>query len=665
MCGFVGFIERDRARATELATAMADQIRHRGPDDSGVWEDLSLGVVLAHRRLSILDLSPAGHQPMRSASGRFVIAFNGEIYNHLELRTELDSLGETGWRGHSDTETLLMGFDVWGIESTLTRAVGMFAFAVVDRQSREITLARDRLGEKPLYYGWQGDAFLFGSELKALKRHPKWQGTIDTEALANYMRLSYVPTPMSIFEGIQKLPAACIATVKLDNRNQQTPIIKPYWSALNHRHNPELTDISSAEAEEKLNALLKTSIAGQLQADVPLGAFLSGGVDSSLVVALMQAQSTSKVKTFCIGFDDPRLDEAPFARAIAKHLGTDHTELYLSADDVIDTIPTIVDIYDEPLADSSQIPTYLVSKLAVKDVTVSLSGDGGDELFGGYNRYRWGESIWEKLKYVPAPLRPLLANALTAIPARQWDKVIGLFKSNPNDDSRDTATTPTTNPAYGDKLHKLAMMMNVKDRDGLYEKLISQQRESVSLVLADPKSGSGSHTSSWDRTLVQTSSQQSAIASFAEHAMLRDMLGYMSDDILAKLDRAAMAVSLETRAPLLDHRVVEFAVGLPMQHKRHQGQTKQLLRHLLYHHVPRKMIERPKQGFSVPLDAWLRGRLKDWAYDHINPTKIKVDGLLNAELIERRWQQHQSGGHNWQHWLWNVVMFQAWKERWM
>lgn len=659
MCGFVGFIEHDRARATELATAMADQIRHRGPDDSGVWEDLSLGVVLAHRRLSILDLSPAGHQPMHSASGRFVIAFNGEVYNHLELRSELVQGSEINWRGHSDTETLLAGFDVWGIEATLRRAVGMFALAVVDRQSRRMTLARDRLGEKPLYYGWQGDAFLFGSELKALKPHPKWQGKLDIEALTSYMRLSYVPTPMSIFEGIQKLPASCLATIQLDGPVGQRPSIQPYWSALDHRNNPDFKNISSADAEEKLKALLETSIAGQLQADVPVGAFLSGGVDSSLVVAMMQAQSSTKVKTFTIGFDDPRLDEAPFARVIAKHLGTDHTELYLSADNVIDTIPAMIDIYDEPLADSSQIPTYLVSKLAVNDVTVSLSGDGGDELFGGYNRYRWGESIWGKLKYVPASLRPLLANALTAIPAKQWDKAISLFQA------KAILTDNAPDPAYGDKLHKLAMMLNVKDRDGLYERLISQQRESESLVLANRQTGSRSQSSSWDRTLVQTSNQLSRISRFDEHAMLRDLLGYMSDDILAKLDRAAMAVSLETRAPLLDHRVVEFAVGLPMHHKRHQGQTKQLLRQLLYRYVPKEMIERPKQGFSVPLDVWLRGRLKDWAYDHINPTKINAEGLLNADLIERRWQQHQSGEHNWQHWLWNVVMFQVWKEKWL
>jgi asparagine synthase (glutamine-hydrolysing) len=598
---------------------------------------------------------------MHSASGRFVVAFNGEIYNHLELRAELEDIAGTHWRGHSDTETLLAGFDAWGIEATLRRAVGMFAFAVVDRQLRELTLARDRLGEKPLYYGWQGDAFLFGSELKALKPHPKWQGKLDTEALTSYMHLSYVPSPMAIFEGIHKLPAACMTSIKLNGQIGQPPSVKPYWSALDYRNNPELKDISSSAAEQELKIRLERSIAGQLQADVPVGAFLSGGIDSSLVVAMMQAQSTSKVKTFSIGFDDPRLDEAPFARAIASHLGTDHSELYVSADDVIDTIPAMVDIYDEPLADSSQIPTYLVSKLAVQDVTVSLSGDGGDELFGGYNRYRWGESIWNKIKYLPAPLRTLLARTLTTIPASQWDKAIGLFKSNANSKAGDTAS----NPAYGDKLHKLAMMIDVKDRDGLYEKLISQQRESASLVCQASKTGSGSQITSWDQSLVQASNQHSPIHTFAEHAMLRDLLGYMSDDILAKLDRAAMAVSLETRAPLLDHRVVEFAVGLPLHHKLHQGQTKQLLRQLLYRYVPKEMVERPKQGFSVPLDAWLKGRLKDWAYDHIAPSKIRADGLLNAELIERRWQQHQSGEHNWQHWLWNVVMFQVWKEKWL
>jgi asparagine synthase (glutamine-hydrolysing) len=625
---------------------MADQILHRGPDDSGVWEDTSSGVALAHRRLSILDLSPAGHQPMQSANGQFVVAFNGEIYNHLDLRRDLDERYGIAWRGHSDTETLLAGFEAWGVENTLKQLVGMFAFAVVDRSQQQLTIARDRLGEKPLYYGWQGDAFLFGSELKALRRHPKWKGELDAEAMASYMRLSYVPAPMSIFKGVRKLTAASLATFQLNGDPRQEVVIKPYWSALDHRHNPALHDISNAEAERELSFRLNTAITGQLQADVPVGAFLSGGVDSSLIVALMQQQSALSVKTFSIGFDDPRLDEAPFARAVAKHLGTDHTELYLSADDVINAIPTIVGIYDEPLADPSQIPTYLVSKLAVKDVSVSLSGDGGDELFGGYNRYRWGESIWKRLKHVPCPIRPLLAKALTCLPASSWDKVIGCFKPR------------TSGSAVGDKLHKLALMIAVTDRDALYEKLISQQRESEPLVLG------ASHAHGWDHYLVKASHAQLPIESFAEHAMLRDLIGYMSDDILAKLDRAAMAVSLETRAPLLDHRVVEFAVGLPSKYKLSQGSTKQLLRQLLYRHVPKDLIERPKQGFSVPLDAWLRGRLKDWAYSHLDPTQIKTDGLLNAELVALRWREHQSGEHNWQYWLWNVVMFQAWKAKW-
>jgi len=662
MCGFVGFIERQRHQASELGLSMADQIRHRGPDDGGVWTDMTLGVTLAHRRLSILDLSPAGHQPMISASGRFVVAFNGEIYNHFALRTELEQeTSGIAWRGHSDTETMLAGFDVWGIEATLKKLVGMFAFAVVDHEQRTLTLARDRLGEKPLYFGWQGDAFLFGSELKALRKHPKWRGELDQDALASYMRLSYVPAPMSIFKGIKKLYAGCLATLPLEKTAtgsgdgvylSQELETKAYWSALDARNNPAWTNLSATQAKDELHHRLHQAIAGQLQADVPVGAFLSGGVDSSLIVALMQAQCNTPVKTFAIGFDDPRLDEAPYARAVAKHLGTDHTELYLSADDVVNTIPTIIGIYDEPLADSSQIPTYLVSKLARNNVTVSLSGDGGDELFGGYNRYGWGESIWQRLRLLPTPVRAFASKLLLSVAAKHWDRALGLVTG--------TGTTTNGNRAFGDKLHKLALMINVADRDALYQKLISQQRESDSLVLVGTRK-----QPSWDQIQVALSQQQNPTQSFAEYSMLRDLVGYMSDDILAKLDRAAMAVSLETRTPLLDHRVVEFAVGLPMHHKLHQGQTKCLLRQLLYQYVPKELIERPKQGFSVPLDAWLRGRLKDWAYAYLEPTKLKSDALLNAELVEKRWQEHQRGEHNWQHWLWNVVMFQAWKDAWL
>lgn len=654
MCGFAGFFEHARERPQELGLFMAEQIRHRGPDDSGVWADTTLGITLAHRRLSILDLSPAGHQPMVSASGRFVVAFNGEIYNHLPLRRELEHItGEIAWRGHSDTETMLAGFETWGVNATLEKLVGMFAFAVVDRERRTLTLARDRLGEKPLYYGWQGNAFLFGSELKALRKHPNWRGELNRDALSSYMRLSYVPSPMSIFTGIQKLNAGCLATIPLDITRSNPgvePKIQSYWSALDSRNDPSLTYLSMQEAKAELQRRLQQSIAGQLQADVPIGAFLSGGVDSSLIVALMQAQCTLPVRTFAIGFDDPRLDEAPYARAVAKYLGTDHTELYLSAEEVVDSVPTIIGIYDEPLADSSQIPTYLVSKLARQQVTVSLSGDGGDELFGGYNRYSWGEAIWRRLRLIPVPARRLASKLLLALPAKHWDRVLRLVTAD--------HTRRGSNNAWGDKLHKLALIINVPDRDALYQKLISQQREPDSIVLDTEEQ------LSWDRTQVASASQHTPIESFSEHAMMRDLIGYMGDDILAKLDRAAMAVSLETRTPLLDHRVVEFAVGLPMDQKLEQGQTKRLLRQLLYDYVPKELIERPKQGFSVPLDAWLRGRLKDWAYGYIEPSRIRGDGILNAELVEKRWQQHQRGEHNWQHWLWNVVMFQAWKEKW-
>ncbi len=608
----------------------------------GAWADA--GVALAHRRLSILDLSAAGNQPMSSASGRFVVVFNGEIYNHLELRR---MLGDLPWRGHSDTETLLACIEAWGIAPTLSRFTGMFAFAVWDSARRELTLARDRLGEKPLYYGWQGGSFLFGSELKALTAHPAWRGEVDRNALALFMRYGYVPLPHSIWRGVRKLlPGSCL-TLSAEAPVGVLPALTFYWRARDAASAGLRTDIDDQGAVEQLDGKLRRAVAGQMVADVPLGAFLSGGVDSSTVVALMQAQSNRPVRTFSIGFAESDYNEAVHARAVAAHLGTEHTELYVSAADALAVVPHLATMFDEPFGDSSQIPTHLVAAMARRHVTVSLSGDGGDELFGGYNRYVWGRAIWRKIGAMPRPVRGVASRGISAVSPQAWDRLGRRLPSR------------LRQPALGDRLHKLAGVMDATDTDDLYRRLVSQHREPASLVIG------GSEPSIWADQEAAAFAGHVRGRDFTERMMFHDLVGYLADDILTKVDRAAMACSLETRVPMLDHRLVEFAWSLPLHMKIRDGQGKWLLRQVLYRYVPKHLIERPKQGFGIPLDSWLRGPLRDWAEALLDEPRLRGEGYLDASLVRRKWSEHLSGRRNWQHWLWNVLMFQAWQERWL
>lgn len=652
MCGFVGFIGvtalNGRAEDEAMLKRMADTITYRGPDDAGYWCDEDQRVGLGHRRLSVVDLSPAGHQPMQTGSRRYVIAFNGEIYNHPLLRQALEASGQApSWRGHSDTETLLAGFDAWGIQGTVDRAIGMFAFAVWDRQTNTLTLVRDRLGEKPLYYGWQGRGneavFLFGSELKALRAHPAFESNINRGALSLYMRHNYIPASYSIYEGIAKLLPGSLLTVSLQQRE---PKVWAYWSGAQVAESGVASAFvgSAEQAVDALEVLLKDAVRQQMMGDVPLGAFLSGGVDSSAVVALMQAQSSRPVKTFTIGFNEEDFNEAVHAKAVARHLGTEHTELYVTAEQARAVIPRLPTLYDEPFSDSSQIPTFLLSQLARQQVTVSLSGDAGDELFCGYNRYQMTAKLWRKLAAVPLPLRKLAAMGLTSISPTSWNRLAGVF------DGYVPRSLRFTN--VGDKLHKGAGVLSSRSVDDLYLSLVSHWHDPASVVL-------GGHA---PPTLLTGNAPALNGLDDVQRMMALDMLTYLPDDILTKVDRAAMGVSLETRVPFLDHRVVEFAWSLPQSMKLRDGQTKWALRQVLYRHVPKALIERPKMGFGVPVGSWLRGPLREWAEDLLSETRLKREGFLNPAPIRQKWAEHLSGKRNWQYHLWDVLMFQGWLE---
>ncbi|MDA5192498.1 asparagine synthase (glutamine-hydrolyzing) [Govanella unica] len=646
MCGFTGFIER-ASRSYPLATTgerMALAILHRGPDDAGVWTDAEAGICLAHRRLSILDLSPHGHQPMASTCGRYVIVFNGEIYNHHQIRRDLEQQhGPQSWRGHSDTEVMLAAIAHWGLQKALEAFNGMFAFALWDRQDRVLHLARDRAGEKPLYYGWAGSAFLFGSELKALRAHPAWNAPVDRTALALYLKYNYVPAPLSIHQGIFKLKPGCYLSLPLDSAPGQLPEAQEYWSAIAAAQyglaNP--FEASDAELAAELETLLKDAVALRMEADVPLGAFLSGGIDSSTVVALMQAQSRRPVQTFTIGFNEEGYNEAVHAKAVARHLGTDHTELYVTPEEALDVIPRLPHMYDEPFADSSQIPTYLVSALARKHVTVSLSGDAGDELFCGYNRYFQGRRIWDKLDRVPHGGRKGIASLLESLTPATWDSLGRIVPQR------------LRPPALGDKLHKLARVIRTDSPDVMYDGLISQWSLDAAVVKG----------ADYDRALGLSQLDPSLLPDFTARMMLNDQLAYLADDILVKVDRASMAVSLESRVPFLDHRVIEHAWRIPLAAKIRDGKGKAVLRNVLYNYVPRDLIERPKMGFGVPIDQWLRGPLRDWCEDLLSARKLTDGGYFEAAPIRQKWQEHLSGTRNWSYHLWTILMFQAWLER--
>lgn len=644
MCGITGFIKIEQSSSPEELTAvverMSETLKHRGPDDHGSWVDDQDCVAFGFRRLSIVDLSEHGKQPMFSESGRYVVVFNGEIYNFLELRSQLEREG-VRFRGHSDTEVLLSVIEKFGVQPALERFNGMFAFALWDRQTRTLHLARDKFGEKPLYYGWMGHTFLFGSELKALRAHPSFRGEIDRNALALYFRYDYIPAPHSIYKNIYKLPPGTWTSLRVRGKKQTLSPI-PYWSA----HSVVQASLahpfegSEEEAAEHLDLLLKDAVKLRMIADVPLGAFLSGGIDSSTIVALMQAQCSQPVKTFSIGFLESDYNEAVDAAAVAHHLRTEHTELYVRPQEARAVIPMLPQLYDEPFADSSQIPTFLISQLARRHVTVSLSGDGGDELFGGYNRYFWGRNLWRTGGWMPKGFRRILASLLKSVSPERWDRVLNsmaplmprLFKQR----------------NAGDKLHKLAGIMAVSCPEELYQKLLSCWDDPPLRDL--PKDG-----------FQPVSSGASGLKDLTNLMMFCDSTNYLPDDILTKVDRASMGTSLEARVPFLDPRVYEFAWRLPLSMKIRNGSGKWLLRQVLDRYVPREIIERPKMGFGVPIEDWIRGPLRSWTESLLEDRVLESNGL-DSNAIRAKWKEHLSGRRNWQYHLWAVLMFQAWSK---
>jgi asparagine synthase (glutamine-hydrolysing) len=643
MCGIAGFLrtsaDRSAAELEDVAERMARTLVHRGPDSGGTWVDEAAGMAMAHRRLAILDLTPDGAQPMRSETGRFIVSFNGEIYNYVELREQLTACGH-GFRGHSDTEVLLAAVEQWGFVGALERFNGMFALALWDQRERVLHIARDRMGEKPLYYGWFGDTFLFASELKALRVHPDFNGSIDRDVLTLLMRHGYVPAPYSIYEGVRKLAPASFLTVS--PRKVGAGEVAQYWSLRDAAMRGTETRFAGTptEAVAELETRLRDAVRLRMHADVPLGAFLSGGIDSSTVVALMQAQSTRPVRTFTIGFHEDGYDEARHAKAVAEHLGTDHTELYVSARDALDVIPRLPTFYDEPFADSSQIPTFLVSQLTRRHVTVSLSGDGGDEIFCGYPRYGF-DRTWRRLRWLPLALRAAIARSMRTIPEPLWAKGINLLAP---------VLPEGLNVYVPGRIEGIAATLSLATPQAMYRRMISMWKDPARLVCGAEE----------PPTLLADDGACPALATLSEKMMYLDSLTYLPDDILVKVDRASMAVSLEARVPMLDHRVVELAWRFPLSLKLRGGVRKWILRQVLYRHVPPALVERPKMGFAVPIDSWLRGPLREWAEDLLSHDQLARDGYIEPLAVQAKLREHLSGKRDLQAYLWNVLMFQAW-----
>ena len=639
MCGIAGLLgDSDAEHLVSRLDRMAHMLVHRGPDSGGVWVDATSEIGLAQRRLSIIDLSPAGHQPMHSPCGRYVLVYNGEIYNHSDLRVDLEAeFGGFNWRGHSDTETLLAALCHWGIQGALTRLNGMFAFALWDTLDRRLFLARDRMGEKPLYYGRIDKAFIFGSELKALTVHPAWNGKVDRNALALFMRYSYVPAPFSIYESIFKLPPAHFIVIGEAGHSVGEPVC--YWKLSEIAANR--TNLAGGKPNalaDELDTLLRDSVRLRMEADVPLGAFLSGGYDSSTVVSLMQAQSMQSVKTFSIGFLEESYNEARDAKAVAKRLGTDHTELYLTPMEAMAVIPKLPSIYDEPFSDSSQIPTVLVSQLARQHVTVSLSGDGGDELFCGYNRYALGYQAWQRLNHLSPAIRRAISWALSRVSGSYLDKLQGRLPRRLQISS------------LADRLPKFADALIHQNGFEFYKSLVSHWKNPNDIVLNSVE----------PETLLNQTDKLPSLSDMRESMMYLDAMTYLPDDILTKVDRASMAVSLEARVPLLDHRLVEFAWRVPIQYKYRDGKGKWLLQRVLYRYVPQELMDRPKMGFSVPIENWLRGPLREWAESLLSEQRLREDGFFNPTPIRKMWQEHITAKQRWHYYLWDVLMFQSW-----
>ena len=675
MCGITGIFLHNSIQNSQLAetvSAMASSLEHRGPDDSGVWLDSKKQVAFGHRRLSIVDISSSGHQPMASASKRYVMTYNGEIYNHIQIRNELNNLDPNlSWKGHSDSETLLAAIEVWGLDKTLERIAGMFAIALWDNQTTTLHLIRDRFGEKPLYYGWiqtnAGKVFAFGSELKALKAYPGFKNSICRDALKQFFKFMYVPAPYSIFQGIYKLEPGSIISISKPSLHE--PVQIPHcvdkdvefdgckiskWYKFKKIISESSKNYFEDEAEATLTLenQLKETIQIQSIADVPLGAFLSGGVDSSLIVALMQSQSNIPVKTFTIGFDESDFDESKFANDVAVHLNTDHYEMQVTSKDALELIPKIPNLYDEPFADSSQIPTFFVSQAAKKEVTVSLSGDAGDELFGGYNRYLWAPKLWKRVAWMPFQTRKALGSIMGKVPINFWDK-IGSSYNFIQQKTRGVSR-------LGDKVSKTALRLsNVDSLDSLYKSLVCEWPNTNDLVKEDQL-----YTTNDSNliSLIEDPLPDYGLDDPLSRMMYWDTISYLPDDILCKVDRAAMGNSLETRVPFLDHRIAELAQKIPVHMKIQNGIGKSVLRNILYKYVPRELIERPKAGFGIPLGSWLRGPLRNWVEDLLNPHRLEKEGFLNAEIVNTIWREHLSGKRDWSFRVWSIVIFQQWLE---